>query len=68
MHLSSDKYSDKNNNYRHLKYEYNCRWIEIEYINCEIQMNTYGKNLNALTSKLFFVNASRMSSSDTVVL
>lgn len=69
MHLSSDKYSDSNNNnYRHLKYEYNCRWIEIEYINCEILMNTYGKNLNALTSKLFFVNASRMSSSDTVVL
>lgn len=29
---------------------------------------TYGKNLNALTSKLFFVNASRMSSSVTVVL
>lgn len=30
--------------------------------------NTYGKNLKAFTSKLFFVNASRMSSSETVVL
>lgn len=33
-----------------------------------INTNTYGKNLKAFTSKLFFVNASRMSSSDTVVL
>lgn len=30
--------------------------------------NTHGKNLKAFTSKLFFVNDSRMSSSDTVVL
>lgn len=29
---------------------------------------TYGKNLKAFTSKLFLVNASRMSSSVTVVL
>lgn len=49
-------------------------WIElnakcvIQKRNTALKYDTYGKNLNALTSKLFFVNASRMSSSVTVVL
>lgn len=47
----------------------NCEYLHSS--NWETQapcMNTHGKNLKAFTSKLCFVNDSRMSSSDTVVL